>query len=85
MRHIEIDLGESGLSYQPGDALGVWYHNDPDLVEEIIGLIWRTGDETVTLNDQTMTLREALTERLELTQNTTVIVENTRRFRAMSV
>ncbi|MDN6019304.1 MAG: NADPH-dependent assimilatory sulfite reductase flavoprotein subunit, partial [Enterobacterales bacterium] len=75
VRHIEIDLGESGLSYQPGDALGVWYHNDPDLVEEIIGLIWRTGDETVTLNDQTMTLREALTERLELTQNTTVIVE----------
>lgn len=75
VRHIEIDLGESGLSYQPGDALGVWYHNDPDLVEEIIGLIWRTGDETVTLNDQMMTLREALTERLELTQNTTVIVE----------
>ena len=75
VRHIEIDLGESGLSYQPGDALGVWYHNDPDLVEEIIGLSWRTGDETVTLNDQTMTLREALTERLELTQNTTVIVE----------
>ena len=75
VRHIEIDLGESGLSYQPGDALGVWYHNDPDLVEEIIGLIWRTGDETVALNDQTMTLREALTERLELTQNTTVIVE----------
>ena len=75
VRHIEIDLGESGLSYQPGDALGVWYHNDPDLVEEIIGLIWRTGDETVTLNDQTMMLREALTERLELTQNTTVIVE----------
>lgn len=75
VRHIEIDLGESGLSYQPGDALGVWYHNAPDLVEEIIGLIWRTGDETVTLNDQTMTLREALTERLELTQNTTVIVE----------
>lgn len=75
VRHIEIDLGESGLSYQPGDALGVWYYNDPDLVEEIIGLIWRTGDETVTRNDQTMTLREALTERLELTQNTTVIVE----------
>ena len=75
VRHIEIDLGESGLSYQPGDALGVWYHNDPDLVEEIIGLIWRTGDEMVTIDDQTMTLREALAERLELTQNTTVIVE----------
>ncbi len=25
VRHIEIDLGDSGLRYQPGDALGVWY------------------------------------------------------------
>jgi sulfite reductase (NADPH) flavoprotein alpha-component len=75
VRHLEIDLGDSGLSYQPGDALGVWYHNDPDLVEEIIGLVWRTGDEKITLNGQTMTLREALTDHLELTQNTTVIVE----------
>lgn len=75
VRHLEIDLGDSGLSYQSGDALGVWYHNDPDLVEEIIGLVWRTGDEKITLNGQTLTLREALTDHLELTQNTTVIVE----------
>lgn len=75
VRHLEIDLGDSDLSYQPGDALGVWYHNDPDLVEEIIGLVWRTGDEKITLNGQTLTLREALTDHLELTQNTTVIVE----------
>lgn len=75
VRHLEIDLGDSGSSYQPGDALGVWYHNDPDLVEEIIGLVWRTGDEKITLNGQTLTLREALTDHLELTQNTTVIVE----------
>lgn len=75
VRHLEIDLGDSGLSYQPGDALGVWYHNDPDFVEEIIGLVWRTGDEKITLNGQTLTLREALTDHLELTQNTTVIVE----------
>ena len=24
VRHVEIDLGESGLTYQVGDALGVW-------------------------------------------------------------
>lgn len=28
VRHIEIDLGDSGLRYQPGDALGVWFDND---------------------------------------------------------
>ena len=25
VRHIEIDLEGSGLTYQPGDALGVWW------------------------------------------------------------
>ena len=37
VRHIEIDLGDSGLRYQPGDALGVWFDNDPALVEELTG------------------------------------------------
>ncbi|PSA69632.1 sulfite reductase subunit alpha, partial [Corynebacterium diphtheriae] len=39
VRHIEIDLGDSGLRYQPGDALGVWYQNDPALVKELVELL----------------------------------------------
>ncbi|XPE42088.1 hypothetical protein ACNKHK_17780 [Shigella flexneri] len=39
-RHIQIDLGDSGLRYQPGDALGVWYQNDPALVKELVELLW---------------------------------------------
>lgn len=76
IHHLEIDLGDSGLHYQPGDALGIWYRNDPALVDEIIGLVWRQGEETVSVNGQSMTLRAALTDHRELTQNTTVIVEN---------
>ncbi|MBU6398455.1 MAG: hypothetical protein KJS74_09790, partial [Rhodospirillales bacterium] len=34
-RHLVFDLAESGLSYQPGDALGVWPENDPALLAEI--------------------------------------------------
>jgi sulfite reductase (NADPH) flavoprotein alpha-component len=49
VRHIEIDLGDSGLRYQPGDALGVWYQNDPDLVKELVELLWLKGDEPVTV------------------------------------
>ncbi len=49
MRHIEIDLGDSGLRYQPGDALGVWYQNDPQLVKELVELLWLKGDEPVTV------------------------------------
>jgi sulfite reductase (NADPH) flavoprotein alpha-component len=75
VRHIEIDLGDSGLRYQPGDALGVWFENDPALVQELVELVWLKGDESVTVNDQTLTLSEALQKHFELTVNTPQIVE----------
>ncbi len=75
VRHIEIDLGDAGLRYQPGDALGVWYENDPALVEELLALVWLKGDEPVEVNGQSMPLAEALQKQFELTVNTTQIVE----------
>ena len=36
VEHIEIDLSDSGIRYQPGDALGVWPVNAPGLVSEIL-------------------------------------------------
>ena len=75
VRHIEIDLGDSGLRYQPGDALGVWFENDAALVQELVELVWLKGDESVTVNDQTLTLSEALQKHFELTVNTPQIVE----------
>lgn len=76
VRHIEIDLGDSGLRYQPGDALGIWYQNDPALVKELVELLWLKGDETVTVDGKTLTLSEALQWHFELTVNTANIVEN---------
>ncbi|MKM00933.1 NADPH-dependent assimilatory sulfite reductase flavoprotein subunit [Salmonella enterica subsp. enterica] len=76
VRHIEIDLGDSGLRYQPGDALGVWYQNDPALVKEIVELLWLKGDEPVTVDGKTLPLAEALEWHFELTVNTANIVEN---------
>ncbi|STI80393.1 sulfite reductase (NADPH) flavoprotein alpha subunit [Escherichia coli] len=76
VRHIEIDLGDSGLRYQPGDALGVWYQNDPALVKELVELLWLTGDEPVTVEGKTLPLNEALQWHFELTVNTANIVEN---------
>ncbi|MEW9799606.1 assimilatory sulfite reductase (NADPH) flavoprotein subunit [Alteromonas sp. CYL-A6] len=67
IRHIEIDLSDSGIQYQPGDALGVWFKNAPSLVEAFLTTLSLNGDETVTVQDTSMTLREALTSRLELT------------------
>ncbi|MGX6598522.1 NADPH-dependent assimilatory sulfite reductase flavoprotein subunit [Klebsiella quasivariicola] len=76
VRHIEIDLGDSGLRYQPGDALGVWYQNDPQLVKELVELLWLKGDEPVTVEGKTLPLAEALQWHFELTVNTATIVEN---------
>ncbi|AJJ61398.1 NADPH-dependent assimilatory sulfite reductase flavoprotein subunit [Yersinia aldovae] len=75
VRHIEIELGDSGLRYQPGDALGVWFDNDPALVEELLALLWLKGDELVSVDGQNLPLSQALRSHFELTQNTTVIVD----------
>ena len=36
IRHFEIDLGDSDLTYEVGDALNVMPVNDPDLVEALL-------------------------------------------------
>ena len=68
VRHVEISLADSGLTYQPGDALGVWFDNDSELVNELIELVGLDAQEQVNVNDQTITLAQALTESFELTQ-----------------
>lgn len=64
IRHIEINLADSGLTYQPGDALGVWFDNDAELVGEVLALTGFSGDEATAHG----TLRAALTGYFELTR-----------------
>jgi len=79
VRHIEIDLGESGLTYQVGDALGVWFENDANLVAELVSALSLTGEEKVKLKvdglAQVFTLTDALTTVLEITQTAPSFVE----------
>ncbi len=67
IQHIEISLEESGITYQPGDALGVWFANSETLVDELLSLTKLEGTEEVTVADTQMILREALINKLELT------------------
>ncbi|HEY0075758.1 MAG TPA: sulfite reductase subunit alpha [Abditibacteriaceae bacterium] len=46
-RLISIDLTGSGLTYEAGDALGVYPENNHDLVEEILATLGATGFEPV--------------------------------------
>ncbi|MBW3762910.1 assimilatory sulfite reductase (NADPH) flavoprotein subunit [Aeromonas jandaei] len=64
IRHIEINLEESGLSYQPGDALGIWFDNDAELVNEVLALTGLSGNEATAHGS----LHAALTSHFELTR-----------------
>lgn len=75
IRHLEIDLGESGLRYTPGDALGIWFDNDPALVQELLDLLGLDGSQSISLNGESLPLAQALQKHFELTVNTAQIVE----------
>jgi sulfite reductase (NADPH) flavoprotein alpha-component len=68
VRHIEIDLADSGITYQAGDALGVWFENDETLVAELIAALALSADEKVTVAGEDFLLAQALTTKLEITQ-----------------
>ncbi len=76
VRHVEIDLGDSGLSYQVGDALGVWFSNSDDLVNEILAGLKLDGDAVITLDEQNLSLFEALKDKRELTQLYPGLIQN---------
>lgn len=75
VEHIELDLADTGLQYQVGDALGVWFLNDEQLVDVLLSATGLTGQETVDYQQQSFRLRDLLIERLELTQNTPKFVQ----------
>ena len=67
VRHFEIAIEGSGLSYQPGDALGVVPTNCPELVEQILEALQCDGEEAVRLRDPgEVSLRLALQRHLDL-------------------
>lgn len=81
VRHLEIDLSGSGLTYTPGDALGVWYDNDPALVETLIEGLTLSPETEVTVDGTRLPLRTALMQHRELTVNSPLLVK---RFAEMS-
>ncbi|MBV9123050.1 MAG: sulfite reductase subunit alpha [Planctomycetes bacterium] len=51
VRFVAINLKGSGLTYEVGDALGVYPENCPDFVETILRALGARGDELVTTPD----------------------------------
>jgi|TARA_B110000503_G_scaffold59558_1_gene94914 sulfite reductase (NADPH) flavoprotein alpha-component len=65
--HLEIDLAGSGLSYGPGDALGVWADNDKALVKEILAELNIESQARVRFKDEEFSVEELLRKKLEIT------------------
>ncbi|MGD9766413.1 MAG: sulfite reductase subunit alpha [Pseudolabrys sp.] len=60
--HIDIDLSQSGIDYQAGDAFGVFPINDSVLVDGVIATLGATADTPIGES----TLREVLTDSVSL-------------------
>jgi len=68
VRHYEIALNGSGLSYEAGDALGVVPVNCPELVDDVLAALQAKPDENVKFGDNIMALREALTHYFDISK-----------------
>ncbi|WP_303968779.1 assimilatory sulfite reductase (NADPH) flavoprotein subunit [Sporosarcina ureae] len=76
-RHVEISLEGSGLTYEPGDSVGIFPTNNSDLIDEIISIGKWNAEETVEINSQgeRRALRIALLNHLEITVVTKPLLE----------
>jgi len=75
--HIELSLEGSNLTYQPGDALGIYPENNPNLVDILLEALNFSPEEIVTINKQgdARSLRDALISNFEITVLTKPLLE----------
>ena len=67
-RHFVFDLGDSGLTYKAGDALGVIPVTSSELVEDVIVALGADSDEIVETHVGEVTLLDALSNHYEIHQ-----------------
>ena len=65
-RHIVFDLGNSGMEYKAGDALGVIPICPPELVQDLLDAANMSGEEIVDTHQGETTIFEALTNHYEI-------------------
>jgi len=67
-RHLVFELGESGLEYKAGDALGIIPTSPPELVDDIIGALGANGTEMVESHVGNTSFRMAMLYHFEIHQ-----------------
>ncbi|MES1928244.1 sulfite reductase [Salinisphaera dokdonensis CL-ES53] len=68
-RHVEIDLGDSGIEYEAGDSMGIFPENDPRTVDAILADIDASGGEKVKApSGENRLLRQVLLKEVDITK-----------------
>jgi len=65
--HVELSLENSGITYEPGDSVGILANNPPTLVDAILKQTGFSGSENIRLKEAEYLLKDALSDRLEIT------------------
>ena len=66
-RHVELSLEDSGLTYEPGDALGFMPSNDPASVDAVLTALDLAPSTPVKVKGEPTPLGDALRTNLEIT------------------
>lgn len=76
-RHLELSLEGSNIQFEPGDAIGVYPENHPELVDAIIHTMGWNENEIIPFNKkgEEGALREALLHHYEITVLTKPLIE----------
>jgi sulfite reductase (NADPH) flavoprotein alpha-component len=74
-RHVELSLEGSGLSFLPGDVLGVQPSNDPDVVGQLLESLGIPADSVVNTKQGDRPVVEALGENFEIAAATPRLIE----------
>jgi sulfite reductase (NADPH) flavoprotein alpha-component len=69
-RHLELSLADTGLVYQPGDALGIVARNSPDVVDALLQALDLRGDDRVERGGAQVSLQTAFEGLVEITTAT---------------
>jgi len=73
--HLELSLEGSGLTYEPGDVLGVYPSNAPDVIDALLQTLHFGGTEWIMLNGKDGFLYDALFRHYEITAITRPMVQ----------
>lgn len=74
-RHLALSIAGSGLQYEPGDSLGIFPENPPELVDELIDEMGWNPEEPVSVGEQQTPLGEALLRHYEITALSKPLIE----------